>query len=128
MGRGVYVTCSVWLAGACTAKANPVTGRESLVGSAWMLDVPKCCEVGRRLSWRVLGAPKRVEVVVGALDPSRPAVRAGCVRPATLALHELLKRFPMTAFHQPTQVPALACAGASARHAGASASLRRCQS
>ena len=68
VGRGVYVTCSVWLAGACTARANPVTGRESLVGSAWMLDVPRCCEVGRRLSWRVMGAPKRVGVGVGVVS------------------------------------------------------------
>ena len=68
VGRGVYVACSVWLAGASTARANPVTGRESLVGSAWVLDVPRCCEVGKRLSWRVMGAPKPVGVGVGVVS------------------------------------------------------------
>ena len=68
VGRGVYVTCRVWLAGASTARANPVTGRENLVGSAWMLDVPTCCEVGRRLPWRVMGSPKRVDVGVGVVS------------------------------------------------------------
>ena len=68
VGRGVYVTCNVWLAGACTARANPVTGRESLVGSAWVLDVPNCCEVGRRLPWRMMSSPKRVEVGVGVVS------------------------------------------------------------
>ena len=60
--------CSVWLAGACKARANPVTGRENLVDSGWMLDVPKCCEVGRRLPWRMMGSPKRVEVGVGVVS------------------------------------------------------------
>ena len=68
VGRGVYVTSSVALAGACTARANPVTGRESLVGSAWVLDVPRCCEVWRRLSWRVKGTPRRVDVGVGVVS------------------------------------------------------------
>ena len=68
VGRGVYVTCPVRLAGACTARANPVTGCESLVGSAWMLDVPKCCHVGRRLPWRMMGSPKRVEVGGGVVS------------------------------------------------------------
>ena len=68
VGRGMHVTRGVWLAGASTARASPVTGRESLVGSAWVLDVPRCCQVWRRLSWRVKGAPRRVEVEVGVVS------------------------------------------------------------
>ena len=41
--------------------------------------------------------------MIGVLDPSRPAVRRGCLRACTKGLHELVKRFPMASFHKETQ-------------------------
>jgi len=41
--------------------------------------------------------------MIGVLDPSRPAVRRGCLRACTKGLHEIVKRFPMASFHKETQ-------------------------
>merc|ERR1711969_534045 len=47
--------------------------------------------------------PAVVEAVVRSLDPSEPALRKGCLRASTKALHEIVRRYPMVAFHQQTQ-------------------------
>eukprot|EP00945_MAST-04E_sp_MAST-4E-sp1_P001878 g1878.t1 len=44
-----------------------------------------------------------VEAVIKSLDPSKPLLRKGCLQASTKALHELVKRFPVVAFHQRTQ-------------------------
>jgi len=47
--------------------------------------------------------PTVVEAVIRSLDPSEPELRKGCLKASSRALHELVKRFPMVAFHQPSQ-------------------------
>jgi hypothetical protein len=44
--------------------------------------------------------PSVAEVMIGALDPSRPAVRKACLKSSTKGLHELVKRYPMASFNQ----------------------------
>ena len=48
-----------------------------------------------------------VEAVIRPLYPGEPMLRKMCLVGSTLALHDLVKRFPMVAFHQQTQ--RLAC-------------------
>ena len=48
-----------------------------------------------------------VEAVIRPLYPGEPILRKMCLIASTMALHELVKRFPMVAFHQETQ--RLAC-------------------
>ena len=48
-----------------------------------------------------------VEAVIRPLYPGEPILRKMCLVASTMALHELVKRFPMVAFHQETQ--RLAC-------------------
>ena len=52
-----------------------------------------------------------VEAVIKSLDPSKPLLRKGCLQASTKALHELVKRFPVVAFHQRTQRFAVGTAG-----------------
>jgi hypothetical protein len=40
------------------------------------------------------------QVMIGALDPSRPDVRKACLKSSTKGLHELVKRYPMASFNQ----------------------------
>jgi hypothetical protein len=51
--------------------------------------------------------PVVVEAVIRPLYPGEPVLRKMCLVGSTMALHDLVKRFPMVAFHQPTQ--RLAC-------------------
>jgi hypothetical protein len=44
-----------------------------------------------------------VEAVINTLDPSKPLLRKGCLNASTKALHELVRRFSIVAFHQKTQ-------------------------
>jgi len=48
-----------------------------------------------------------VEAVIRPLYPGEPVLRKMCLVASTTALHDLVKRFPMVAFHQETQ--RLAC-------------------
>ncbi|KOO35531.1 wd40 repeat-containing protein [Chrysochromulina tobinii] len=47
--------------------------------------------------------PTVVAAVLRPLDPSVPSLREGCLVASTTALRELVKRYPMMAFHQGTQ-------------------------
>ena len=47
--------------------------------------------------------PVVVHAVLKPLDPSVPMLREGCLRASTTAIRELVKRYPMMAFHQATQ-------------------------
>mmetsp|Transcript_8231 Transcript_8231/g.19901 ORF Transcript_8231/g.19901 Transcript_8231/m.19901 type:complete len:468 (-) Transcript_8231:87-1490(-) len=47
--------------------------------------------------------PAIVEAILRPLDPSLPKLREGCLQAGTLALRELVKRYPMAAFHQTSQ-------------------------
>jgi hypothetical protein len=47
--------------------------------------------------------PAAVHAVLRPLDPSVPSLREGCLRASTTALRELVKRYPMMAFHQASQ-------------------------
>ncbi len=44
-----------------------------------------------------------VEVAMGVIDPQRPSVRKQCLAVCQKLLAEILKRFPMCAFHPPSQ-------------------------
>lgn len=54
-----------------------------------------------------------VEAVIRPLYPGEPILRKMCLVGSTMALHDLVKRFPMVAFHQQTQ--RLACGTAKGR-------------
>jgi len=47
--------------------------------------------------------PLLVESVVRSLDPHVPYLRNACLKAATNLVHELVRKFPMIAFHQETQ-------------------------
>jgi len=47
--------------------------------------------------------PRAVEVVLRTLDPSHPLVRQAVMQHTTAALKEIVRKFPMAAFHQDTQ-------------------------
>ena len=47
--------------------------------------------------------PSVVAAVLRPLDPSVPSLREGCLVASTTALRELVKRYPMMAFHHGTQ-------------------------
>ena len=47
--------------------------------------------------------PVVVHAVLRPLDPSVPMLREGCLHASTTAIRELVKRYPMMAFHQGTQ-------------------------
>lgn len=47
--------------------------------------------------------PMLVESVVRSLDPHVPYLRNACLKPATSLVHELVRRYPMIAFHQQSQ-------------------------
>ena len=47
--------------------------------------------------------PRAVEVVLRTLDPGHPLVRQALMQHSTAALKEIVRKFPMTAFHQDTQ-------------------------
>ena len=44
-----------------------------------------------------------VQAIMRPLDPSVPSLREGCLQASTAALRELVKRYTMVAFHQPSQ-------------------------
>ena len=52
-----------------------------------------------------------VEAVIKSLDPSKPLLRKACLQASTKALHELVKRFPVVAFHQRSQRFAVGTSG-----------------
>ncbi len=47
--------------------------------------------------------PRAVEVVLRTLDPGHPLVRQALMQHSTAALKEIVRKFPMAAFHQDTQ-------------------------
>jgi len=51
----------------------------------------------------LLALPALVESVVKSLDPHVPYLRNACLASATALVHELVRRYPMIAFHQHSQ-------------------------
>jgi hypothetical protein len=47
--------------------------------------------------------PLLVEAVIKTLDPSESDIRKACLKYSTIVLHQLVKRYPMVAFHQDSQ-------------------------
>jgi len=47
--------------------------------------------------------PLLVDSVVRSLDPHVPYLRNACLKSATALVHDLVRRYPMVAFHQQTQ-------------------------
>jgi len=47
--------------------------------------------------------PVVIEVIIKTLDPSESDLRKACLKFSTILLHQLVKRYPMVAFHQNTQ-------------------------
>jgi len=47
--------------------------------------------------------PATVGILIGALDPAHPALRRECLPHTTLAIKQLIERFPAAAFFQPDQ-------------------------
>jgi len=51
----------------------------------------------------IIFLPRLVETIVHSLDPNVPHLRDSCLKPATQLVQDMVRKYPLVAFHQTTQ-------------------------